>query len=180
MVVESYDHAVARGARILAELTGYSSVNNCHHMTDIAEDGLRIARSAALALEEAGTPPDAIDMINAHGSSTPQNDIAEANAFRQIFGARAAHIPVTSIKSQIGHPLSASNAIEVVSAVKSICEGIVPPTINLKQKDPRCPLDVVGNTAREHIVRRVLKTSSGFSGIHSSLVIEACREVARG
>lgn len=173
LVVESLEHAEARGAPILAELTGHGSVNNCHHMTDIAEDGERIARSAAIALEDAGLSPDAIDMINAHGSSTPQNDVAEAAAFRLLFGARSGAIPVTSIKSQIGHPLSASNAIEVVTAVLSIRDGVVPPTINLRDKDPRCPLDVVGNTARDLRVRRVLKTSSGFSGIHSSLVIEA-------
>lgn len=176
IVIESLEHALSRGAPILAELTGHGSVNNCMHMTDIAEDGERIASSARSALHDAEMSPDAIDMINAHGSSTPQNDVAEANAYRQIFGARAGAIPVTSLKSQIGHPLSASNSIEVITAVLSIRDGVVPPTINLRDKDVRCPLDVVANTAREVPVRRVLKTSSGFSGIHSSLVIEALRE----
>lgn len=176
LVVESYEHAAARGAPILAELTGHGSVNNCRHMTDIEEDGERIARSAEIALRDAGARPDDIDMINAHGSSTPQNDVAEANAFRRLFGERAGKIPVTSVKSQIGHPLSASNSIEAISAVLSIRDGVVPPTLNLRDKDPRCPLDVVAGAARSRPVRRVLKTSSGFSGIHSSLVVEALRE----
>ncbi|MBZ4417199.1 beta-ketoacyl synthase [Myxococcus sp. RHSTA-1-4] len=172
LVLESLEHAVGRGAPILAELVGYGSVNNCHHMTDIPEDGARIARSAELALADAGLTPGDIDMINAHGSSTPQNDVAEANAYWSLFGPRAETLPVTSNKSQIGHPLSASNSIEVISSVLSIREGTIPPTLNLHRKDSRCRLDVVAHEPRQHAVRRVLKTSSGFSGIHSSLVVQ--------
>jgi 3-oxoacyl-(acyl-carrier-protein) synthase len=171
LVLESLEHAIARGANILAEVAGYGSLNNCYHMTDIPEDGERIAKSAIIAMEDAGVSAQEIDFINAHGSSTPQNDVAEANAFWQLFGERAQTIPVTSIKSQLGHPLSAANSIEVISSVLSLNTGIIPPTINLKEQDPRCRLDVVGNEARLAPVRCVLKTSSGFSGIHSSLII---------
>ena len=176
LVLEELEHARARGARILAEIAGYGTVNNCYHMTDIPADGERIARSAELALQDAGLDPEAIDFINAHGSSTPQNDIAEAHAFQRLFGTRSKHIPVTSIKSQIGHPLSASNSIEVVASVLTLMHGVIPPTINLVELDPRCELDVVGNVARSVAVRNILKTSSGFSGIHSALVIRAVQE----
>jgi 3-oxoacyl-(acyl-carrier-protein) synthase len=176
LVLEELEHARARGAMILAEIAGYGTVNNCHHMTDIPADGARIARSAELALADAGIAADAIDFINAHGSSTPQNDVAEANAFERVFGERSSRIPVTSIKSQIGHPLAASNSIEVVASVLTLLHGEIPPTINLVEIDPRCDLDVVGNVARSAVVRSILKTSSGFSGIHSALVIRAWQE----
>jgi 3-oxoacyl-(acyl-carrier-protein) synthase len=171
LVLESAEHALARGAPILAEVVGYGSVNNYFHMTDIPEDGVRLAESVRRALDDAGLSPDAIDSINAHGSSTPQNDIAETHAYHQVFGPRVEEIPVTSIKSQIGHPLAASNAIEVVSVVESIRTGQVAPTINHDRRDPRCTVDVVGNVARTTRTTCVLKTSSGFSGIHSSVVI---------
>lgn len=173
LMVEELNHALARGATILGELIGFGSVNNCYHMTDISQDGERIAESAFLAFKDAQLTPDAIDSLNAHGSSTPQNDVAEANAYYRLFGDRAATIPVTSNKSQIGHPLSASNSIEVIASVQSLRTGIIPPTINLTEKDPRCLLDVVGNEARYQSTRCLLKTSSGFSGIHSSLIIRA-------
>ncbi|MDB9450048.1 beta-ketoacyl-[acyl-carrier-protein] synthase family protein [Dolichospermum circinale] len=171
LVVESLDHAQARGATILAEVAGFGSVNNYYHMTDIPQDGLRIAKSAQLALQDGGITADEIDSINAHGSSTPQNDVAEANAFRYLFGERASTIPVTSTKSQIGHPLSASNSIEVIASVLSLRTGIIPPTINLTQQDPLCPLNVIANVASQQSSHCLLKTSSGFSGIHSSLVL---------
>ncbi|MCD6047049.1 MAG: beta-ketoacyl synthase [Gammaproteobacteria bacterium] len=172
LVLESLKHAQKRGAKIYAEITGVGSINNHKHMTDIPQDGVSIARSCVLAIQDANISPDKIDFINAHGSSTPQNDIAETKAFHHIFKERANKIPVTSIKSQIGHSLSASNAIETITAVMSINTSIIPPTINLDQKDDLCDLDVVGNIARQLPVNCILKTSSGFSGIHSSLIIE--------
>jgi 3-oxoacyl-(acyl-carrier-protein) synthase len=171
LVFESLQHALARNAPILAEVGGFASINNCLHMTDIPQDGQSIARSAELALMDARVNVEQVDFINAHGSATPQNDVAESNAFRYLFGERSTRIPVTSIKSQIGHPLSASNSIEVISAVLSLLHSVIPPTINLEHQDPRCQLDVVGNEARDQPVRCVLKTASGFSGIHSSLVL---------
>ncbi|MCA2711292.1 MAG: beta-ketoacyl-[acyl-carrier-protein] synthase family protein [Microcystis sp. M015S2] len=176
LVIEELNHALGRGAMILGELMGFGSVNNCYHMTDIPKDGKRIADSVFLALKDATLTPDAIDSINAHGSSTPQNDVAETNAYYRVFGDRAATIPVTSNKSQIGHPLSASNSIEVIASVQSLRLGIIPPTINLVEKDPDCPLNVVDNEARYQPTRCLLKTSSGFSGIHSSVIIHAFTE----
>lgn len=176
LVVEALERALARGATILAELVGFGSVNNYYHMTDIPEDGLRIARSAELAMQDAGVTTDDIDSINAHGSSTPQNDVAETNAFWHLFKERTLTIPVTSTKSQIGHPLSASNSIEVVASVMSLGTGFIPPTINLENQDSRCRLNVVGNQARFQPSKCILKTSSGFSGIHSSLIIRKYEE----
>lgn len=172
LILESLEHALARGARIYAEIAGFGSVNNCYHMTDIPERGKSIARASLDAIKDAGVEPGEVDFINAHGSSTPQNDVAESNAFAEVFGAdKSARIPVTSIKSQTGHTLSAATAIEVITSVMSIEENIIPPTINLHQQDERCQLDVVANEARRAPVNCVLKTSSGFSGIHSSLII---------
>ncbi|WP_269446188.1 beta-ketoacyl-[acyl-carrier-protein] synthase family protein [Gloeobacter violaceus] len=171
LVIEALDHALLRGAPIFAELGGYGSLNNFYHMTKMPENGLQLAQSARTAIEDAGISPDEIDSINAHGSSTPQNDIAEANAYWRLFQERTPTIPVTCIKSHIGHTLAASSAIEVIASIMSMRTGIVPPTINLVKQDSRCMLDVVADEPRRASVRCTLKTSSGFSGIHSSLVI---------
>lgn len=171
LVLEAADHARRRGAMPLAEVAGFGSVNNCYHMTSMQDDGAPIAAASRKALAAAGVSPDEVDYVNLHGSSTPQNDAAEAAAMRLVFGARSAWVPVTSIKSMTGHSLAAANAIELVSVVRSIQEQVIPPTINLDTKDDACPLDVVAPTARRTAVSRVLKTSSGFSGIHSSLVV---------
>ncbi|MEK8015993.1 MAG: beta-ketoacyl-[acyl-carrier-protein] synthase family protein [Candidatus Parabeggiatoa sp.] len=172
LILESLDHALRRGAKIYAEISGMGSVNNCYHMTDIPEQGMPIARACELAINDAGIGLERVDFINAHGSSTPQNDVAESKAFNRMFGSKILSIPVTSIKSQVGHTLSAANSIEVISSIMSIRDNLIPPTINLNSKDEKCELDVVANEARTASVNCVLKTSSGFSGIHSSLVIE--------
>jgi 3-oxoacyl-(acyl-carrier-protein) synthase len=172
LILESYEHALKRGAEIYAELTGTGSVNNSFHMTDIPEEGKDIARACWLAIQDAGIKPEEIDFISAHGSSTPQNDVAETNAYRSIFGEYLKKIPVTSIKSLIGHAFAASNVIEVISAILTLNHNIIPPTINLKNQDKRCDLDVVNTEARSASVNCILKSSSGFSGIHSSLVIQ--------
>jgi 3-oxoacyl-(acyl-carrier-protein) synthase len=171
LILESLTHAEARRAPIYAEIRGMGSVNNCYHMTDIPQDGESIAKACQLALKDAKIEPEQVDYINAHGSSTPQNDIAETRAFYRIFGERAGKIPVTSIKSQLGHALSAANSLEVISAILSIRDNIIPPTINLDIQDPACSLRVVANKSLAHEVTTILKTSSGFSGIHSSLVL---------
>lgn len=171
-IIESLEHAQKRGASIYAEIKGTSSINNCYHMTDIPQDGESIAKTCELALKDAHILPDEIDFINAHGSSTPQNDIAESNAFHKIFGKRIQDIPVTSIKSQLGHALSAANSIELISALLSIRDHMIPPTLNLESQDPACVLKVVSKTALKHPIKTILKTSSGFSGIHSTLVIK--------
>ncbi|HYQ63940.1 beta-ketoacyl-[acyl-carrier-protein] synthase family protein [Actinophytocola sp.] len=177
LVLESLDAALARGARVYAEVLGYGSVNSCFHMTSMPDSGIPIAQACSLAVTDAGVSTMDIDFVNAHGSSTPQNDRAETGAFRLLLGGRATEVPVTSIKSQTGHSLAAANAIELVSSVLSIRDGIIPPTINLDRQDEECGLDVVAGTARRTPVSCVLKTSSGFSGIHSSLVLGRYLEV---
>lgn len=171
LVLESLEHAQARGATILAEISGLSSVNSHFHMTSMPEDGAPIVRSVRLALDDAGLVPDDVDCINAHGSSTPMNDQAESNAFGSVFGHRAGQIPCTSLKSQTGHALSAANAIELVASVLTLRHGRMPPTLNHEHPDPRCHLNIVRRAQDLPGGRHLLKTSSGFAGIHSSLVL---------
>lgn len=179
LILESLDHALARGARVYAEIGGFGSVNNCFHMTSMPSSGEPIAAASRQAMDDASVPADAIDFVNMHGSSTPQNDLAEASALRLLLGARATEVPVTSIKSQTGHSLAAANSIELISSVLSIRDGLIPPTINLHRQDPAVGLDVVANTARAARVKCVLKTSSGFGGIHSSLLVTRYDQGAR-
>lgn len=169
-VLESEDSARARKATILAEVYGSASVNNCFHMTDIHPDGEAIAEVCRLALADASLEPRDIDHINAHGSSTPQNDHAESAAIRKVFGKYTDRIPITSLKSQCGHALSAANAIEMVSTICSIRQAEIPPTINLRNQDPACQVTVV-DRREHHRIRHALKVSSGFSGIHTAVVI---------
>jgi 3-oxoacyl-(acyl-carrier-protein) synthase len=171
LVLESLEHALARGAVVLAEISGTGSVNNYFHMTSMPADGLPIARSVQLALADAGLHPDDIGAINAHGSSTPMNDQAESNAFQAVFGDRGTEIPCTSIKSQAGHALSAANAIELVASVLTLRHALLPPTLNHDDPDPDCGLNIVRQAHELPGVRHLLKTSSGFAGIHSSLVL---------
>ncbi|MDX6242250.1 MAG: hypothetical protein QOG10_7203 [Kribbellaceae bacterium] len=171
LVLESLEHAQARDATIMAEISGTGSVNNYFHMTSMPADGLPIARSVRLALEDALLGADDIDCINAHGSSTPMNDQAESNAFRAVFGERAGDIPCTSIKSQTGHALSAANAIELVASVLTLQHRRMPPTLNHDDPDPGCGLHIVRQAHEVPQARHLLKTSSGFAGIHSSLVL---------
>jgi len=170
LVLESLEHALKRGANILAEIHGYGSCNNALHMTNIPQDGKTIAQSINLALNDSNVAKEEINYINLHGSSTPQNDIAESNALHEIFGGRGSEIPVTSTKSLIGHALSASNSIELVNTVLSIQLGKIPPTRNLNVQDENCKLNVV-KKAQSLDVKNILKISSGFSGIHSSIVL---------
>jgi 3-oxoacyl-(acyl-carrier-protein) synthase len=172
LVIETESAARERGAVPLAVVSGYGSVNSGYHMTDIHESGAPIARSLVDAIADAGLRPEDIDHVNLHGSSTPQNDVAEANAMRSVFGAEAAAaIPVMSLKSQIGHALAAANGMELVASVLSLRDGVVPPTANLRNPDPACGLNVVAGAAQPIRLRHLAKTSSGFSGIHSSLVL---------
>lgn len=177
LILESEKSALARGATIYAEIKGSGSVNNCYHMTDISTDGYKISESCRLALEDADLDRKDIDYINAHGSSTKQNDIAEANAFNIIFGERTSKIPVTSIKSQTGHALSAASAIEMVSVIQTINSHKIPPTLNVVNQDPLCNINVVKGKYLQHPVKNVLKTSSGFSGIHTAVVIGKYEEI---
>lgn len=179
LVLESAEHAAARGARVLAEVVSYSSDSNAFHMTDLPAHGEPMAKVIDGALRLGRVAPEDIDYINAHGSSTPQNDVFETSAYKTIFGARAYRIPISSTKSMIGHSLSSASLMGVISAVGSIQRSVVHPTINYRVPDPACDLDYVPNKARPAAVRAALVTASGFGGIHSAAIFRAW-EASRG
>jgi 3-oxoacyl-[acyl-carrier-protein] synthase II len=172
LILESLEHAQARGARIYAEIAGYGSTADASHITAPAEGGEGILRAIHAALNQAGLGADAVDYVNAHGTSTPLNDATETTAMRTLFGERAMDVPVASIKSMIGHLLGASGAVAAVSSVMSITEGVIPPTINLHTPDPDCDLDYVPHTARrpEGGIDVVLSNALGFGGHNAALL----------
>lgn len=172
LILESLEHALKRGAPIFGEIVGYGSCSNALHMTDIPADGKDIARSMKLALDDAGISIEKIDYANLHGSSTPQNDYAERNALAMLSPGNYDKIKVTSNKSQIGHALSASNSIEIVSCIKSLQTNIIPPTINLENQDEQCDLNIITKATKCKTINYILKNSSGFSGIHSTIVLK--------
>jgi len=175
IVMEELGHAQKRGAHIYAEVIGYGTSCNAYHMTDLPENGEPMARCMEEAIREARIKKDQIDYINAHGSSTKQNDAFETDAYKQVFGDLAYKIPISSIKSMIGHPLAAANAVESVLCCMIFKKGYLPPTINQEEPDPKCDLDYIPNKKREIMPEYILKTSSGFSGIHSSIVFKRWR-----
>ncbi len=172
LILEELEHAKKRGAQIYAEILGFGTSCNAYHMTDLPENGEPMARCMEDAISEAGIKKEDITYINAHGSSTRQNDAFETDAYKQVFGELAYKIPISSIKSMIGHPLAAANAAESVLCCMIFKNGYLPPTINQEEPDPRCDLDYIPNTKREHTPEYILKTSSGFSGIHSSIIFK--------
>ncbi len=172
LILEDLEHAKKRGVDIYAEIMGYGTSCNAYHMTDLPENGEPMARCMEIAISEAGIKKEEIGYINAHGSSTRQNDAFETDAYKQVFGDLAYKIPISSIKSMIGHPLAAANAAESVLCCMIFKEGYLPPTINQEEKDPKCDLDYIPNVKRKLMPEYILKTSSGFSGIHSSIVFK--------
>ena len=176
LVLEELEHALKRNAHIYCEIIGYGTSCNAYHMTDLPEDGLAMVECIERTFMDAGIKKEEIDYINTHGSSTVQNDIFETNAYKLVFGDYAYKIPISSIKSMIGHPLAAANAIESCLCSIIFERNILPPTINLEEPDPKCDLDYIPNKAREKKVNYILKTSSGFSGIHSSLIFKRINE----
>jgi 3-oxoacyl-[acyl-carrier-protein] synthase II len=170
LVLEDLDFALARGARIYAEVLGHGGANDAgsprRHMT-----GKAMATAIATALREADLAPAAIDHVNAHGCGLPQSDICDTNAFKRTFGERAYHIPITSIKSMIGQPLAAAGVFQTAAACLAIQDQRVPPTINQDERDPACDLDYVPNTARSVAVSHVVVNSQGVGGSHAALVI---------
>src|SRR3989338_3254997 len=171
LVVEELEHAKKRGARIYCDVVGFGTTNNAYHMTDLPPEGEAMSDCINLALEDASTDPKEIDYINAHGSSTRQNDVFETNAYKESLGKHAYNIPISSLKSMIGHPLAGANGIELAVGALMFERSILPPTINQEQSDPQCDLDYIPNEARRKKVNYMLKTSSGFSGIHSAMVL---------
>ena len=164
IVLESLEHAKARGAQILAEVVGYGMSCDAHHITSPSPGGVGGAEAMRLALKDARLEPEAVDYVNAHGTSTQANDSNETSAIKSALGAWAYQIPVSSTKSMTGHLLGGSGGIEAVAAVLAIEHNLVPPTINFQNPDPACDLDVVPNQAREHTLNVVLSNSFGFGG----------------
>ncbi|MFM7361098.1 MAG: beta-ketoacyl-ACP synthase II [Cyanobium sp.] len=164
IVLESLDHAQQRGATVLAEIVGYGTTCDAHHITAPSPGGVGGAEAMRLALTDARLAPDAVDYVNAHGTSTQANDSNETAAINAALGDHARRTPASSTKSMTGHLLGGSGGIEAVAAILAISHNIVPPTINYSTPDPACDLDVVPNTAREHPVSVVLSNSFGFGG----------------
>jgi len=164
LVFEEEEHARRRGATLRARFLGYGVTSDAHHMTQPEPTGEAGARTMAACLKAAGLNPEDVDYVNAHGTATPQNDSAETAAIKRALGARAYEIPVSSIKSMLGHCLCSAGAIEAVATVRTIETGVVPPTINWGERDPECDLDVVPNVAREARVRVALSNSFAFGG----------------
>ncbi|PZG53351.1 beta-ACP synthase [Spongiactinospora gelatinilytica] len=171
LVLEEYEHARRRGAHIIAEINGYATRCNAYHMTGLKPDGREMAEAITAALAEAGMDGDAVDYINAHGSGTKQNDRHETAAFKRALGDHAYQTPVSSIKSMIGHSLGAIGSIEIVACALAIENGLVPPTANLRERDPECDLDYVPIHARDQRVDTVLSVGSGFGGFQSAMLL---------
>ncbi|QNJ30566.1 beta-ketoacyl-(acyl-carrier-protein) synthase II (KASII) [Synechococcus sp. PROS-9-1] len=164
LVLETLAHAESRGATILAEIVGYGTTCDAHHITSPTPGGVGGAAAMRLALEDGAIAAESVDYVNAHGTSTPANDSNETAAIKSALGSRANDIPVSSTKSMTGHLLGGSGGIEAVACVLALRNGVVPPTINYNNPDPECDLDVVPNTARELTLRTVLSNSFGFGG----------------
>ncbi len=176
LIVESLEHALRRGAPILAEVLGYGASSDANHQFQPDDDGAGAARAIRWALYAAAAAPDEIDYINAHGTSTPLNDASETLAVKRAFGDTAYKIPISSTKSMIGHALGGAGGLEAVACVKTILTGTVHPTINYTTPDPACDLDYVPNTARQVDVRTVLSNSFGFGGQNACLVFRKYEE----
>lgn len=173
MVLEEYEHAKARGASIYAELIGFGMSDDAYHITAPAEGGTGAASAMTQALERAGLRPEQVDYINAHGTSTPAGDLAEAQAIHRVFGAYAKQLAVSSTKSMIGHLLGAAGVVEAIFSVLAIRDGIAPPTINLHAPSEGCDLNFVPNVAQERSIRVAMSNSFGFGGTNGSLIFKA-------
>jgi act minimal PKS ketosynthase (KS/KS alpha) len=171
LVLEDRDAAHRRGAHVYAEIAGFAGRSNAYHMTGLKPDGREMAEAISQAMTLAQLNPEDIDYINAHGSGTKQNDRHETAAFKRALGQRAYAVPVSSIKSMVGHSLGAIGSIEVAASALAIEHQVVPPTANLHHPDPECDLDYVPLTAREHQIDAVLSVGSGFGGFQTAMVI---------
>jgi 3-oxoacyl-[acyl-carrier-protein] synthase II len=173
IVLESLSSALRRGARIYGELVGYGSTSNAGSLTDPSADGCPEARAMASALAEGGMAPEEVDYIAAHGTSTLKNDATETLAIKRVFGAHAQRLLVSSNKGQIGHTISAAGVSNVICAIKAINEGVVPPTMNLRNPDAECDLDYVPNQSRRMPVRGAIANAFAFGGQNTALAIRA-------
>lgn len=173
LVLESLEHAQARGAAILAEVVGYGATCDAHHITAPAPGGEGAAACMAMALRDAGVAPEAVDYINAHGTSTPLNDAGETEAIKTVFGEHAYQLAVSSTKSMTGHMLGAAGAVEAMFTALSLKDGYIPPTIGYQVPDPACDLDIVPNSGRAQPLRYALSNSLGFGGHNASVLLRA-------
>jgi 3-oxoacyl-[acyl-carrier-protein] synthase II len=171
LILERESRAKGRGAEILAELAGYAATADAYHVTAPAEDGLGGASAMSRALQAAGVNPQEIGYINAHGTATPLNDLAETRAIKAAFGNIAYNIPVSSTKSMTGHMMGATGALEAIFCIQAIREKVIPPTINYRTPDPECDLDFVPNEARPMVIRTAISNAFGFGGHNAVLVI---------
>ena len=172
LVLETLEHAVARGAQPIAELSGYGSTADAHHITQPSPEGEGAARAMQNALNQAKVQPDEIGYINAHGTSTPLNDKYETMAVKAVFGEEAYNIPISSTKSMTGHLLGASGALEAAATVLALSKWAIPPTINLESPDPDCDLDYTPHMPRRGRIRSAMSNSFGFGGHNASLVFQ--------
>jgi minimal PKS ketosynthase (KS/KS alpha) len=171
LLLEEWDHARRRGARIHCELRGFATFGNAYHMTGLTSEGLEMSRAIDDALADARIDPTGIDYVNAHGSGTKQNDRHETAAVKRSLGAHAYAVPMSSIKSMVGHSLGAIGAIELAACALALAHDVIPPTANYETPDPECDLDYVPRTARQVRLRSVLSVGSGFGGFQSAVVL---------
>ena len=170
MLLEELDHATARGARIYAEVLGYGTSNDAHHMAQPDPESVGVAEMMRSALSRSGVEAERVGYINAHGTSTPQGDLAETNAIKTVFGRHAYELAVSSTKSVLGHLFGAAGAVEAMMCVRALHEGVLPPTINYRNPDPECDLDYVPNEARRVQVDVALSNAMGLGG-HNACVL---------
>ena len=173
LVLESLEHALKRGARIYAEVSGYAATADAHHITMPDPEGKGLGMAMTRALKASGVTPDQVDYINAHGTSTPYNDKFETLAIKRVFGERAKSVAISSTKSMTGHLLGAAGGIESVISVKTIHTQSIAPTINLHESDPECDLDYVPNVARQAKIKVVMSNNLGFGGQNAAVVFKA-------
>jgi len=176
VIMEELTSAIERGSRIYAEVVGYGSTSDAYHMAAPPRGHEGAARCMSAALHDAGLSPDDIDYINAHGTSTPPNDIYETQAIKKVFGGHAFKLAVSSTKSMTGHLLGASGGVEAIISVMSLYEGIIPPTINLDNPDPECDLDYVPHTARKKEIQTAMSNTFGFGGVNAVLIFKKFNE----
>ncbi len=172
VVLEEYEHARARGARMYAEVIGFGMSGDGLHIVQPDPEGRGAAHAMRQMLADAGAEPDSVDHINAHGTGTPLGDIAETKAVKEVFGDHARRMAVSSTKSSVGHLLGASGGVELIATAFALAEGVVPPTINLDTPDPQCDLDYVPNEPREMALRRAASNSFGFGGHNACLLLQ--------
>jgi 3-oxoacyl-(acyl-carrier-protein) synthase len=179
--LEELEAAKARGAHVYAEVVGYGTRGNAYHMTGLRPEAFAMTEAILDAIRQAGINPEEIDYVNAHGSGTKQNDRHETNAYKKTLGEHAYNVPISSIKSMIGHSLGAIGSVEMAACALAIDRGVVPPTANYENPDPECDLDYTPNVARRTPINTVLSTGSGFGGFQSAMILslpEELREVS--